>query len=276
MQLSVHRIVRRVKPTARVLVTWAALTSWSLPFARAQSGSREPAEYRATVNEAVQEFELRNFEEARALFERAHALYPNARTERGIGLAAYELRKYVESVIHLQAALDSMVRPLEGKLRSDVEGVLARGKHLVARMSIETRPSAAQVLLDGRPIPANQRGEILLDMGQHTLNVEAEGYAAQRRSFEVKGGEVERIAITLLPLRVEAQAAVGVHASGPAAARQDRTQASRPWYRSPWFWVPVGAVVAGAAVGAGLLLRPNAAEHDPAYGGSLGTVFTGP
>jgi hypothetical protein len=45
----------------------------------------------------VAEFEAGHLEDSRALFTRAHSTQPNARTLRGLGIAEFELRKYVES-----------------------------------------------------------------------------------------------------------------------------------------------------------------------------------
>jgi tetratricopeptide (TPR) repeat protein len=75
-------------------------------LARAQeasAGSRE--DYKALIKQAVQEFEAANWPEAFALFKRAHDIEPNARTLRGIGIAAYEMRDYVQSIGYLQTAL---------------------------------------------------------------------------------------------------------------------------------------------------------------------------
>ncbi|MEY4512912.1 MAG: hypothetical protein RLZZ450_5034 [Pseudomonadota bacterium] len=48
--------------------------------------------YRETIAEALIEYEAHNYLEARTLFERAHKLYPNARTLRGLAVVAFELR----------------------------------------------------------------------------------------------------------------------------------------------------------------------------------------
>jgi hypothetical protein len=63
------------------------------------------AGYRDLVAEATREFSAGNFAEARTLFEQAHAAKPSARTLRGLGLTAYELRRYVQAVSELEAAL---------------------------------------------------------------------------------------------------------------------------------------------------------------------------
>ena len=94
--------------------------------ASAQAAKREapPPGYSETISDAVHELELGNFAEAREQFRRAHAVSPNARTLRGLGVTEFELRNYGESAELLQQALDSDVKPLEGKLRSDAEKLL--------------------------------------------------------------------------------------------------------------------------------------------------------
>ena len=46
--------------------------------------------YSKALASAMAEYELGNWTEARALFEQAHELNPNARTLRAIGLCAFE------------------------------------------------------------------------------------------------------------------------------------------------------------------------------------------
>ena len=77
-----------------------ALASAPTPSAASVSTQDvEPEGYRQAVDEAVREFAARNFEEARSLFARADALYPNARTQRGLGLADQQPRLITQRCI---------------------------------------------------------------------------------------------------------------------------------------------------------------------------------
>ena len=98
----------------------AGVTAWTLSivfaFGRAWGAAapatRESAEsrqYTSLLEEAVSEYDARRYEEARALFRKAHDISPNARTLRGIGMASFELREYVEALRALEGALAASV-----------------------------------------------------------------------------------------------------------------------------------------------------------------------
>ena len=71
----------------------------------AASAQPAPSGYRELLAEGVVEFDEGNFDRAGALFAKAHALYPNARTLRGMGLSAFEASQYAIALVHLRAAL---------------------------------------------------------------------------------------------------------------------------------------------------------------------------
>ena len=90
---------------------------------RANASRPRSRHYRALINDAVAEYDAHHFEEARALFRRAHELEPSARTWRGIGMAAFELRDYVKSLRALEASLVDSRLPLTGTERDQVQAL---------------------------------------------------------------------------------------------------------------------------------------------------------
>lgn len=208
--------------------------AWSVA-ARGAAQPVEPSGYRELVEQALSEYAAKNYDEASTLFERAHALFPNARTLRGMGMAAFELRQYDQSVRHLEAALAADVRPLDGSLRKETEALAARARAFVARLELRVSPAHANLSLDGAPI-APGGGSLIVALGPHVVEGRAEGYANARRELRVRGGEVVRVELAL--------------------ERTRHLQASserRPLARNPWLWSGIGAAVAGAVV-AGLLI----------------------
>ena len=117
----------------------------------------EPKGYRAAIDEALSEYQALNFEEARALFAKAHALFPNARTLRGLGMVEFERRNYRASADYLTQALASQVRPLEGELRTATEQLLERARGFLGEIRLSVEPTDARVLLDGEPIARRRR-----------------------------------------------------------------------------------------------------------------------
>jgi hypothetical protein len=221
----------------------------------------EPSGYREMVGEAIQEFAAGNYQESLALFHRAHQLYPNARTYRGLGFAEFELRHYDSSVRYLEAALASTVKPLTPDLRRDSERILARANNFVARVQLNAKPSKVRLSVDGGPAEETPNGLLLLAVGDHTLSISAPGFVSQTRHMRIQGGEHETLTVLLTP--------------APATEEKAPARTTSAWYKSPWLWGSLGVLVAGAAAGASVALT----RDDPtasSYGGSSGTVLKGP
>jgi tetratricopeptide (TPR) repeat protein len=233
--------------------------------AAAEVAVSEPADYRETVEEAVQEFSAQHYEESRSLFWRAHVLFPNARTHRGLGLAEFELRNYGECIKQFEAALRSDIKPLSPELRGETEKMLARANHFVARIVVDAKPGPSTVLVDDQTLELPAGQAIVLQMGRHTLEVRAHGFLPDKRQLNIQGGEEETLTIILSQNQPAA--------SEPLARPNDA--AARRWYKSPWLWAGVGLVVAGAAAGTGYALARDPKEPSP-YGGDRHTVLSGP
>jgi tetratricopeptide (TPR) repeat protein len=232
--------------------------------ARAEPGgmsiqSDESAEYRERVDDALREFSVQNYEEARSLFLQAHALVPGARTLRALGLCEYELRNYSESIKYLEEALASHVKPLSGELRSETERVLARARTFVGRLALTVDPASARRVLDGAELEG--REPLWLSMGEHTLELSASGYLSEKHKLNIKGGEDKKLNIALA--RADGMAGVQTKKDGPVSERR--------WYKSPWLWASLGVVVVGAGVTAAVLLtRDQGPSRD---GGSTGRIL---
>jgi hypothetical protein len=228
------------------------------------TGSREtvsePAGYRETVEEAVREFAARNYEESRSMFYRAHFIFPNARTYRGLGLTEFELRNYCECIKHFEAALHSTVRPLTEDLRADTERMLARAHTFVARVVVDTEPDASKVVLDGLPVELPAGQALLLRVGEHTLEIQAAGFIPETRQLIVKGGEDTAVTIVLERRNVLERR------DAPAPKPQERM-----WYKNAWLWTAVGVAAAGAAAATGVAL-----SRDTLNDGSLNALAMAP
>lgn len=228
----------------------------------ARADDAEPAEYRAVIDEALREYATRNYEEARSLFHRANELFPNARTQRGLGMAQFELRNYGESIRALTAALSARVRPLPDSLRAETEELLARAENFVAYIRLRTTPELARLRVDGVSVERTSQ-PIVLNVGDHELELSAPDHRPARRSLSVHGGERETLHVALERASAEPLAASPADEGGP-----------RRWYRSAWLWTGVVVVIAGAALATGLVLA-----RDPAapryYRGTSETIVTG-
>jgi len=219
----------------------------------------EPAAYRAAIDLAISEYELSNFAEARAQFRRAHELFPNARTFRGLGLTEFELRNYGDAIENLRLALESPIKALTGSLRSDTEALLNKAQGYVARLNLEVDPGAASVVLDGVPVELGATGVLVVEVGDHMLEFRAPGRLAEKRPVKVTGGEERTLRVVLHP------------ASSHAPDRE-----ARRWYKNPWLWSAVGVVVLGAATGTALALHDQDSTLAGPEGGTTGVALAGP
>lgn len=248
--------------------------------ATAQAAAQDDAEarYRALVGEAITEYEARDFPAARALFLRAHALSGNARTLRGLGMVAFELRDYTESVERLEQALGARERPLEGALRADTEALLARARTFVARLELHVEPAVTvEVRIDGVEAALDGAQRLLVAVGDHTVEAAAPGFAAQRRTITVVGGRDQTLHVQLSKLETAGTAtapsaeraaragfASGMHRDPrlPQRAAADTGDAGGGVLSSAWFWTAAGLVI-GGGVAAALLLATSGDEVEP-------------
>lgn len=212
------------------------------------------------MDQALSELRAGHFHEARGMFAHAHELLPSARTLRGLGLAEFELRSYVESIDHLKQALESNVRPLTDEQRKETEALLERASRYVTRLALSILPTTASIALDGAPLTGN-KGSLLLAAGDHILDVTADDYLAQRRTVHALGGDSQQLTIELTKVAAPVSAAMA------PAPREDR---SRPLLKNPWLWAGVGVLVGGAVLTASLLATRDSGPAAP-YGGNRGT-----
>jgi hypothetical protein len=143
--------------------------------------------YVEVIQEAVREFRLGHWNEAVVLFQSAHSVSPNARTLRGMGVAAFEGRRYAEAIQWLSEALSHPVRPLTPQLRSEVESVMRRAEKFVGSFVMEFEPAEATVTVNGREAIVVD-GRLRLDPGTQRLMIRAEGYRQVSKKISVRGG----------------------------------------------------------------------------------------
>jgi hypothetical protein len=219
----------------------------------AQEGAlaaNEDAAYRSTINDALAEYDAGHFEEARILFRRAHAIAPNARTWRSIGMASFELRDYVAAVHALSASLVDTRKPLSPEQRTHVQGLLERSRLFVDLYTLKVTPPDARVLIDGGPPELESDGKVLLGAGTHDIEVSKPGYLLRTFSVSVQGGERKQLVVTLeAKTQAAARPSAAQVAGGTArkSAPPDTTRSSG----SGGGWLLAAGAAGLAGVGAG-------------------------
>jgi len=191
--------------TLRVVVLVSVLTH--APELQAQSYSS----YSELIEDALHEWESGHWDESRGLFRAAHAIRPNARTLRGIGMASFELRDYAESYRALKASLDERRRPLDATQREQVTALLERVRARVGFVTVRTNSPDTVIEVDGVPVADTARTPIVLGLGRHDIVVRL-GERSSSTSVTTLGGDEQTIEIDLR----EAQA-VDANAGEPVA-----------------------------------------------------------
>jgi hypothetical protein len=102
-------------------------------------------DYTRAVRAAVEAYNRDDFATARKYFARAHELRPSARTWRGMGTTAFELKLFDDAVRELTFALEDRRSPLTPELRSETELTLRVARRRLAENEerAHTAPAAA-------------------------------------------------------------------------------------------------------------------------------------
>jgi hypothetical protein len=234
------------------VAAWLGLFAWLTVSTSSAQVAPDSAEYTAAVREALAEFDDGNFAEARALFRRAHELQPSARTLRGLGISAFDLREYEDATRKLEEALASRVKPLDGALRSETQQLLERAYRFLGRYELSMQPTFARLLVDGVESDVRAGQRLLLSIGRHQLEARAPAYESDKRMLDVAGGEHTGLSFTLTKLPVAPVVLASVTPSqrgtAPATLLLDAPRSDRRLYKNPWLWTATGLVVVAIVV----------------------------
>jgi hypothetical protein len=173
-----------MKPSLFVLFSFMALAlPAGLGLAADKNGSKQ------LVASGLSLMKASDFAGAADNFERAAALDPAPKTLLDLASCYKALHRY-------QDALDVLKRlqqEFAGKLKPDLQQAStqlgAEIRSMVATLVLAVEPSSAQVILDGKELPAGlATGSFMLAPGDHTVEVSMAGYVSQRRSIRLASG----------------------------------------------------------------------------------------
>jgi len=211
---------RRLAALAFGLATLAARLAHASPGDAAPDAAR-------LGREALAEFNLGHWSEALALLEESARRRPSARVQRGIAKCLFEMRLYVRAIAACDRALEETRDALLEELAADVRTLRGRALRFTSEIELTVSPPGARVVIDGQDAPHVQR----LDLGTHTIRIEAAGHESQVARFDVASAEA--------PLRLQFDLRAASAPAGPA---------------KPSFWPPLaGGLVAAAATTAAIV-----------------------
>lgn len=211
---------------------------------------RAEESYQSLVEHGIEEYKLGHWIEAKSYFERAHAVQPNARTLRGLGLVSFELRQYVSAITFLSQALVSQERPLTAAMRTAAEQLLASARGFIAYYQLELEPKSTQITIDGQPPVFDEHGLLMLEATSHELILSASDRQTLVRTVNASPGTRGTLRVELPPQEV-------AKAPPPdAALAVIRAQGSPPkergWSMRRWSALGIGGAGALSLVAAGV------------------------
>jgi tetratricopeptide (TPR) repeat protein len=220
--------------------------------------------YQRAMALGVEEFAAGRWAEARALFLRGHALMPNARSFRALGMTAFNLKHYAGALRELSEALSDPRRPLDRALRSQTEELCERAQTFVGSYHLRVEPGDAELRVDGVVTKLPLDGGLLLGVGEHLIELDAPGHVRLTRSLLVDGRDDEHLYLRLqggaqpaaLPTRSE-ELQLDLRAGLPRGDSSDgsRTMRERVFADYRFSWGVGAGTLALAVAAAGVHLR---------------------
>jgi hypothetical protein len=234
--------------------------------ARASASTPDPAEQRLAreqVRRGLEEARADKWDDARASFERAYALWNKPSILFNLAGAQTKTGQLVEAAESYRVLLRPDADVNDGE-RSVAKKELTKLEPRIAHLRVVVRGGIQVddvVSLDNRTMPHAAIAEDLpANPGPHELKLDRSGSRTPSVTIVLNEGETR--AVTLVPV-VVAKAPIVREAPPP----------SHPITSSPWFWAGVGVVVVGATV-ATVCLAGACTSDDPAprTQGNLGSV----
>lgn len=130
-------------------------------------------------------------------FRHAHRVYPSPKILLNIGTTLKKLGRYAESsAVYERYLTHPETDPTRrAEVRRELEGALAR----VARLQIEVNVEGARILVDGKAVSLDDRHQVRVDPGAHTVVAEKEGYETRTLSaFDLDTGETRTVRLGLI------------------------------------------------------------------------------
>jgi WD40 repeat protein/serine/threonine protein kinase len=122
------------------------------------------------------------------------------RAGREIARTWEALQKWDEAERAYQALFEKTPEAERGALEDDLARVRFKRAEAQAVLRIESEPSGAEVLLDGKAEGRTPRALTVLEPGEHAVELRREGYAPESRKITYVAGTKESLRVVLKPL----------------------------------------------------------------------------
>lgn len=232
----------------RPCLTWmlACALAVGAPAAALAQESAGAEEARGYFTRGVELHRDGAYEAALIQFQRAYATLPNFRVLYNIGQTALRLQRYAESLDAYERYLAGGGAEVPADRRAQVEQEIARLKTRVSSVTIQTRATEGEVLVDDARVATLPLADpIRMSAGRRKITVAAKGTAPITRIVEVPG----RDPVTVDMAALEAPPPVPPPKPAPAAALAPTPPAPRSYVAPIITGSITGALGVGAAIG---------------------------
>jgi nitrogen fixation-related uncharacterized protein len=145
-----------------------------------------------------------------------------------MGMAAFEMRMYVQAIRELDAALKEPRKALDAELRAQVQQLIDKANEFVGRVKLVLDPAEAKPLIDGKEPALEADGTVLLDVGTHVISATADHYKPTNLRLAVEGGMDQAVRVALEPLLAVQPIVPAIDASHPPPVATPVSEAPPP------------------------------------------------
>lgn len=134
-------------------------------------------------------------------FQAAYEASPHFLVRYNVGMTLFKLHRYVEAEAELSAYLAEGGDQVPKKKKKKVQSQLVEIMSYIGSLSLSCNVEGARVHVDGEfaaTLPITQ--PLRLDVGEHSLEVRAEGYTTHSEKVSVPGGKQVELLVELVPL----------------------------------------------------------------------------
>lgn len=212
------------------------------------------------------------YAESIARFKAAERLAPRAGHDCLIALSYFRLKKLGQAQLFMQrcaarATGDDPAPPWVVSMGNDVKAAIGAADLAAVTLAVAPAEAAAAARVTCSSFAPDESfapGTLYLPAGEHTVRVEADGFAPAERTLAVASRQPASVEITLEPssrarpgAAAPAAPAAPPRAAAPAAA-VSAGPVARPAGRGPWPYVVLG--VAGASLVGGVFMHVKALD----------------
>lgn len=205
---------------------------------------------------AIKLYEDADYTLALAEFERVYELVPDYRVLYNIGQVSIQLGRYARAFRTLKEYVARGGAELAPDRAAAVQADLTQLAGKIARLSIQVEQAGAQISVDGIAVGRAPLAEpLVVDVGEHRVQVELAGYLAQSQSFTLAGGDRREAAFVLQQPQAAQPPPAVIEAKRAPQPPPPRAEPVASSHRGSWVgvgWASTGAFAAGALVSGAL------------------------